>query len=74
MYKYVCHVTVYFKKELHRIHRKTCLMDLSIGLRLPVLDINRFVYRELSFVYREMSFVYCELSFVYRKLSLGIAN
>ena len=43
MYKYVCHVTVYFKKELHRIHRKTCLMDLSIGLRLPVLDINREV-------------------------------
>ena len=40
MYKYVCHVTVYFNKELHRIHRKTCLMDLSIGLRLPVLDIN----------------------------------
>ena len=40
MYKYVFHVTVYFKKELHRIHRKTCRMDLSIGLRLPVLDIN----------------------------------
>ena len=42
MYMYVCHVTLYFKKkELHRIYRKTCLMGLSIGLRLPILDINR---------------------------------
>ena len=39
MYMYVCHVTC--MKKLHRIHRKTCPMGFSIGLRLPVLDINR---------------------------------
>ena len=39
---YVClSRDLYFKRELHRIHRKTCLMGFSIGLRLPVLDINR---------------------------------
>ena len=39
MYMYVCHVTC--MKKLHRVHRKTCLMGFSIGLSLPVLDINQ---------------------------------
>ena len=33
-------VTCPVLKKLHRIHRKTCSMGFSIGLRLPVLDIN----------------------------------
>ena len=66
MYKYVCHVTVYFNKELHRIHRKTCLMDLSIGLRLPVLDINQllltFMFDRLNSLWRGLSVVKCLLT------------
>ena len=44
MYMYVCHVTC--MKKLHRIHRKTCPMGFSIGLRLPVLDINHFALQK----------------------------
>ena len=46
---------LYFKKELHRIYRKTCLMGFSIGLRTTC---NYDPAPHLDYVYEYMQYVY----------------
>ena len=50
---------LYFKKDLHRIYRKTCFMGFSIGLRFAIFRQNKLSFQWRNFPYEMPSIAAC---------------